>query len=214
MNIKYLGHSCFKITSGAGTVVVTDPYSPQTGLVLGPISADVVTVSHHHFDHDAVGGVQGRPVIIDKLCGCTVKDVKINSVKSFHDDAHGRLRGGNIIFKFLIDGLTVCHLGDLGENCSEELAKSIGRADVLLIPVGGNYTIDAARAMAYVKRLEPSVVVPMHYHVNGLNVDVDGPEKFLELAAAGGLSVSVADGLDFGDGLKTGEMRVVLLRRE
>ncbi len=179
MKIKYLGHSCFLLTESTGTAVVCDPYSQEIGYKMSPVSADAVTVSHHHYDHDAVNNVGGNPVVLDKEQGYELPGVEINAVKSSHDNSCGAERGENVIFKFRMDGLDVCHLGDLGEDCSPELIEAILPVNVLLIPVGGNYTIDAAMAKEYVDRLMPDVVIPMHYRVKGCNIDIDKVDGFL-----------------------------------
>ena len=146
MKIQYLGHSSFKLTESTGISVVTDPYDDSVGYHMPETDADAVTVSHHHYDHDAISKVKGNPVVLDKETGYILKDsVEISSIMSFHDDCRGKKRGENIIFKFRMDGLDVCHLGDLGEDCSSDLIEMILPVNVLMIPVGGNYTIDAKK---------------------------------------------------------------------
>lgn len=181
MKIKYLGHSSFLLTESTGTAVVCDPYGPEVGFKMPPVRADAVTVSHHHYDHDNVGAVSGSPVVLDKEQGYSLTGVEIRAVKSFHDGNMGALRGENVIFKFRMDGLDVCHLGDLGEDCSSELIESILPVNVLLIPVGGTYTIDAATAKEYVDRIMPDVVIPMHYRTKNCTLDIDRVDEFLEL---------------------------------
>lgn len=194
MKIKYLGHSSFLLTESTGTAIVCDPYDEKVGFKMPKVSADAVTVSHHHYDHDAVKSVTGNPVILDKEQGFKLPGVVINAVKSFHDDVGGRKRGENVIFKFRMDGLDVCHLGDLGEECSPELIEAILPVNVLLIPVGGNYTIDAEMAMEYVDKLMPNVVIPMHYRVKGCEVDIDKVDDFLSLAEDEGYECEEIDG--------------------
>lgn len=179
MKIKYLGHSCFRLTESTGTSVVCDPYGEEVGYSMPCVEADAVTVSHHHFDHDCVARVGGRPQIFDRECGYTLDGVEINSIKSFHDDKRGKLRGENIIFKFRMDGIDICHLGDLGESCSRELIEMILPVNVLLIPVGGTYTIDAERAKEYVDRIMPDVVIPMHYRCKDCKLDIARVDDFL-----------------------------------
>lgn len=181
MKIEYLGHSCFKLTESTGTSVICDPYDEAVGYDLPEMSADAVTVSHHHYDHDAVKSVKGSPVIIDKECSYDLPGVEINAIKSFHDGEEGKLRGGNLIFKFRMDGIDVCHLGDLGEECSSALIDELLPVNVLLIPVGGTYTIDAEMAKEYVDRIMPEVVIPMHYRDKGCKLDIDKVDAFLNL---------------------------------
>ncbi|MDE6373283.1 MAG: MBL fold metallo-hydrolase, partial [Clostridia bacterium] len=169
------------LTESTGTSVVCDPYDPSVGFTMPAVSADAVTVSHHHYDHDNVKAVGGNPVVLDKEQGYELPGVVINAVKSFHDEKGGALRGENVIFKFRMDGLDVCHLGDLGEECSSALIEAILPVNVLLIPVGGTYTIDAERAKEYVDRIMPDVVIPMHYRVKGCELDIDKADGFLAL---------------------------------
>lgn len=181
MKIEYLGHSCFKLTESTGTTVVTDPYDEAIGFSMPKVRADAVTVSHDHYDHANTGAVEGDPVIIDKEGNYDLPGVVINSVKSFHDVCRGKKRGENIIFKFRMDGIDVCHLGDLGEACSAELIENILPVNVLLIPVGGTYTIDAAMAKEYVDRIMPEIVIPMHYKTKQTKIDIDRADEFLHL---------------------------------
>ncbi len=181
MKIRYLGHSSFKLTESTGISVVTDPYDDSVGYTYPAVSADAVTVSHRHYDHDAVKKVVGNPVVLDGETAYILKDsVEISSIKSFHDEVRGKKRGENIIFKFRMDGLDICHLGDLGEDCSSDLIEMILPVNVLLIPVGGNYTIDAKMAKEYVDRIMPDIVIPMHYRQKGCRIDIDKVDDFLD----------------------------------
>ena len=180
MKIRYLGHSCFAFTESTGTTIVTDPYG-NIGYNMPKIRADAVTVSHAHFDHNNVKAVDGNPVIFDREGQYEIGGVDITAIKSYHDDENGAARGENLIFKFRMDGVEVCHMGDLGEECSSSLIEALLPVHVLLIPVGGNYTIDAQRAKEYVDRIMPSYVIPMHYKTKGLTVDVDKADDFLDL---------------------------------
>ena len=181
MKIQYLGHSSFKLTESTGISVVTDPYDDSVGYHMPETDADAVTVSHHHYDHDATSKVKGNPVVLDKETGYILKDsVEISSIMSFHDDCRGKKRGENIIFKFRMDGLDVCHLGDLGEDCSSDLIEMILPVNVLMIPVGGNYTIDAKMAKEYVDRIMPDIVIPMHYRAKGCKLDIDKVDDFID----------------------------------
>lgn len=181
MKIQYLGHSSFKLTESTGISVVTDPYDDSVGYHMPETDADAVTVSHHHYDHDAISKVKGNPVVLDKETGYILKDsVEISSIMSFHDDCRGKKRGENIIFKFRMDGLDVCHLGDLGEDCSSDLIEMILPVNVLMVPVGGNYTIDAKMAKEYVDRIMPDIVIPMHYRAKGCKLDIDKVDDFID----------------------------------
>ena len=179
MKIQYLGHSCFVLTESTGTTVVTDPYG-KIGFSVPAVRADVVTVSHQHYDHNNVAAVEGHPLIIDKEGFYTFDGVEVTGIRSFHDDEGGAVRGENIIFKFRMDGLDVCHLGDIGESCTAELLEQILPIDILLIPVGGKYTIDSEQAREYVDRIMPSIVIPMHYKTKDLNMDIEKPDDFVD----------------------------------
>ena len=179
MKIQYLGHSCFVLTESTGTTVVTDPYG-KIGFSVPAVRADVVTVSHQHYDHNNVAAVEGHPLIIDKEGFYTFDGVEVTGIRSFHDDEGGAVRGENIIFKFCMDGLDVCHLGDIGESCTAELLEQILPIDILLIPVGGKYTIDSEQAREYVDRIMPSIVIPMHYKTKDLNMDIEKPDDFVD----------------------------------
>ena len=214
MKIQYLGHSSFKLTESTGTSVVCDPYSPEVGFAMKKVSADAVTVSHHHFDHDNVAAVGGNPRIIDKEASYDLPGVEINAVKSFHDGSRGKKRGENVIFKFRMDGLDICHLGDLGEACSAELIELILPVDVLLIPVGGNYTIDAETAKEYVDRLMPEIVIPMHYRTKDCRIDIEKVDEFLDEFDDDSVEISDSSEIELSRSDRTGERtRVIVLRR-
>ena len=165
MKIKWLGHASFLITSDRGVKVLTDPYEPIMGMNYEPIdeSADIVTVSHGHGDHNNVAAVQGNPQVIDESTSVEVKGIKFNGIDTYHDASAGSERGPNVIYCFEVDGISVCHLGDLGHMLSDEQAAAIGKVDVLMAPVGGNFTIDAETADAVIEKLKPAVMIPMHF---------------------------------------------------
>lgn len=214
MKIKYLGHSCFKLTESTGTTIVCDPYSSEwVGYEMPPVKADAVTVSHRHGDHDAVENVSGNPIIIENERGRDLTGVEITGVKSFHDSSRGKKRGENTIFKFRMDGIDVCHLGDLGEACSTELIDMLLPVNVLLIPVGGNYTIDAEMAKEYVDRLMPDVVIPMHYRTRDCKIDINKLEDFTDLFDEDTVMEADDDSLYLSRSDLTGETRVIVLRK-
>lgn len=167
MEISYYGHSCFKIKGSAGTVV-TDPYEPSVGFSLPTVSADLVTVSHQHSDHNAAKLINGtarrdRPFIIDQAGEYEVGGISVFGVSTFHDPNGGVERGRSIVFTILIDGIRVCHLGDLGHELTQEQLSEIGSVDVVIVPVGGTFTIDPALATKTIHMLEPAIAIPMHY---------------------------------------------------
>ena len=166
MKVKWLGHAAFLITSDEGTKVVTDPYqSGQFGLDYGKIedAADIVVVSHDHADHNYVQGVPGSPQVVKGSGTQQAKGIEFKGIASYHDDSGGGQRGPNDIFCFTVNGVRVCHLGDLGHMLSEQQFAEIGEVDVLLTPMAGNFTIDAATASRTVERIKPRVVIPMHF---------------------------------------------------
>ena len=138
-------------------------------------------MSHDHYDHNNVKAVKGNPVVIDKEGNYEIGGVGITAIRSWHDNESGDKRGENLIFKFRMDGLEICHLGDLGEECSSSLLELLLPVHVLIIPVGGTYTLDAEQAKEYVDRIMPSIVIPMHYKTKGLDMDIDKVSEFTDL---------------------------------
>ena len=180
MKIRYLGHSCFQLISKDGTCIVTDPYTKVGYELPSRLWADVVTVSHGHFDHGYTQGLHSG-CVISQSGEYAFKNLKITGINRWHDEKQGTLRGSNVIFKIEMDGITFCHLGDLGEPCSAKLLQQIGEVDVLLLPVGGTYTVDAVGAKAYVDGIAPKKVIPMHYRPTDGKLDIATAEPFLSL---------------------------------
>jgi L-ascorbate metabolism protein UlaG (beta-lactamase superfamily) len=180
MKIKYLAHAAFLVTSEAGTRIVTDPYETSGGLEHSAIqeTADIVTVSHEHGDHNNVSAVRGNPKAV--RTNAEFKGIKIKAVPAAHDDKGGNQRGKNTVFCFEVDGVNVCHAGDLGHVLSEEQIKAIGKVDVLMIPVGGFFTIDAKTATKVCEQLKPKVIIPMHYKTDKINFPITGVDDFLK----------------------------------
>lgn len=165
MKIKWLGHASFLITSDTGVKIITDPYEPILGMNYKPIDefADIVTVSHGHNDHNNVAAVRGNPQVIDESTPVEMKGIKISGIDTFHDSSSGNERGPNIIYCMEVDSIKICHLGDLGHMLSDQQVAAIGKVDVLMTPVGGNFTIDAGTADVVIEKLKPAVVMPMHF---------------------------------------------------
>lgn len=166
-------------------MVVTDPYDDSVGFSLSSMSADMVTTSHQHSDHNAIAKVKGtsrreRPFIIDHPGEYEVGGISVFGNRFFHDTENGAERGENIVFTILLDGMTVCHLGDLGHELSEEQVVTIGLIDVLLLPVGGVYTIDPKQAAKVARSLDPRVVIPMHYKTAQHNSEAFGQLSTVE----------------------------------
>lgn len=216
MKIQYLGHSCFKLTESTGTTIITDPYKGIGYELPKGLKADAVTVSHSHFDHNHVKAIGGHPRVLDKEGFYELPGVEITGIKSYHDNQGGRQRGENIIYKFRMDGLEVCHLGDLGEECSSELLEMILPVNILLIPVGGTYTVDAELAKEYVDRIMPEIVIPMHYKTRSLNLDLDldKADAFLVLFDDEETEISGLDTLEFSrEDLTEEKTKIILMER-
>ncbi len=183
MIITWLGQACFKMQNKIGPdgiTVVTDPFDKTIGLKPPNFEADIVTVSHDHHDHNNVKALRGRPYVIDSAGEYEIKGVFIEGVESYHDDKHGSARGGNIIYRIDMDNISVTHLGDLGHALDNKQLEKLAGTDILLIPVGGKYTIDAKKAMEVVSQIEPRIVIPMHYKIKGLKIDIAGVDKFIK----------------------------------
>lgn len=182
MRIRWLGHACFLIESRDGLRVITDPYAVGGGIGYSPIneSADVVLVSHDHGDHNNVSAVQGKPDVIRGSGLQTARGVQFRGVATYHDDAEGKKRGTNNVFCFTMDDIRLCHLGDLGHVLTQDQVKEIGAVDVLFIPVGGFYTIDADEAGRVCDLLNPRLVAPMHFKTSGCAFPIAGVDDFLK----------------------------------
>lgn len=185
MKIKWLGHSSFLFTAADGTTLLTDPYQPNSSngtlrytSYTEPV--DIVTISHEHSDHGYTKDLVGRPTLVKWTGIYNAKGINIKGVAVFHDTEKGRQRGNNIIFIITIDTLKLCHCGDLGHVLSTTDIASIGPIDILLIPVGGFYTIDAKDATEVVKQLNPKLVFPMHYLTDKCSFPIKSADEFLK----------------------------------
>ncbi|MFH1622659.1 MAG: MBL fold metallo-hydrolase, partial [Candidatus Omnitrophota bacterium] len=184
MIIEWLGHSAFLITSKKDIKIITDPY--QSGSYGGAVSydpiklsPDIVTISHSHPDHSYIDSLGGKPEVINKEGKFNIKGVSIKGITAYHDEQKGNARGNNIIFSFNIDDISVVHLGDLGHQIDEELTKNIYGTDVLLVPVGGVFTINAKQAQALINRVNPKITIPMHFKTEKLGFGIDSVGSFL-----------------------------------
>lgn len=199
MEITYLGHSSFKLR-GKTVTVVTDPYDSEfVGLKFPKTQADIVTVSHQHKDHNFTSAVENGPFIISEPGEYEIKGVSVFGYPSFHDEKSGELRGKNIVYLIEIDGLKICHLGDLGGSLSGNIMEEIGTMDVLMIPVGGSVTLELNETTEFIRQAEPKIVLPMHFKTDDLKktfdelsslndfvtkFGVDNPEKTDKLSIA------------------------------
>ena len=182
MKLTWLGHSSFLLEESTGTTIVTDPFKgANVGYDMPKVSADIVTVSHTHGDHDNISAVDGDPAVLNKVGAYEIGGVHILARRTYHDNVKGAKRGENLVFKYRMDGVDVCHMGDIGEDCNAMLVESLMPVNVLLIPVGGTYTVDAAEAKEYVDKIMPDVVVPMHYKTKDCDMNIDKLNEFLDL---------------------------------
>lgn len=181
MIIKWLGHSCFLITSERGLRVIMDPYSVGGGISYSSIeeTADIVVVSHDHFDHNAVSAVRGKPEVVKGSGIKTVRGIQFRGIATYHDTSQGKQRGTNTVFCFTLGDIKLCHLGDLGHLLSQAQINEIGAVDILFIPTGGFYTIDAADASKVCDQLKPKVIIPMHFKTAKCDFPISGVEDFI-----------------------------------
>ncbi len=180
MIITWYGHSCFKINTKDVTII-TDPFDKKIGIKPYFGAADIVTVSHEHYDHNNVESLKGDPFIARTPGEFETKNIFIYGFRSFHDKKNGAEKGVNTIFLFEVEDMRLCHLGDLGERLSDKVIEKLGQVDVLMIPVGGKYTLDGKEADELIDRIEPSIILPMHYKTPSLTIDLESLDKFLSV---------------------------------
>jgi L-ascorbate metabolism protein UlaG (beta-lactamase superfamily) len=182
MKIKWLGHAAFLITSDNGTKIITDPYETNESIKYTEINetADIITTSHEHFDHNNTAAVQGNPEIVSGPFNGNVKGIEISGTATFHDDSGGSDKGGNNIYCLNIDGIKICHVGDLGHDLNNEQVAQVGQVDVLIVPVGGFYTIDAETAARVAEKLAAKVIIPMHFRNERIDFPIAGVDEFLK----------------------------------
>ena len=185
MKIVWYGQACFRLicktNNGDKITIVTDPFDKSIGLSPPRGNADIVTVSHDHYDHNNTKALSGSPFIVEGPGEYDVKGVFIKGIYSFHDNSKGEERGANTIYLIKTEDLKICHLGDLGQKeLSSVQLNEIGDVDILMIPVGGIYTINGNEAVQIINQIEPSVVIPMHYKIPKLNIKLNKIDNFLE----------------------------------
>jgi L-ascorbate metabolism protein UlaG (beta-lactamase superfamily) len=187
MIITWQGHSCFKIQDKIGpdgVTVTTDPFdkdlATKANLKVPNFESDIVTVSHQHHDHNNAGALRGAPFVIDCAGEYDFKGVLIEGIDAYHDEKGGVERGINIMYRIEIDDISVAHLGDLGHVLDNTQLEKLVGTDVLLIPVGGKYTLDAKKAVEVISQIEPRIVIPMHYKGKDSKLDIEGVDKFIK----------------------------------
>lgn len=181
LKIRWHGHACFEVTNDL--TLVTDPHDGKSiGIPAPNVQADIILLSHDHFDHSSgvkIVEKQGSKIISDPRKR-TISNVEISGFESFHDENFGAKRGTNVIYKFIMDGIKFCHLGDLGHELDDNTVEKINSIDILFIPVGGNFTIDDKKAWNIIKKIKPKIIIPMHYKIGGLSLSIAGIEPFIE----------------------------------
>jgi len=190
MKIEYFGHSAFLITTKDNIRIITDPY--ESGGFGGAINyrpidkeADIITISHSHADHNYYKAVKGSPTIVKKTGEHTVKGIKIEGLNSYHDKSKGSERGENIIFVIEADGLKLAHLGDLGCEPSVNITERLKNLDIIFIPVGSTFTIDANEAKELLDKIKSRLVIPMHFKTDSVSFPLDNVRRFTSLFEEG-----------------------------
>lgn len=214
MNISWYGQSFFEIETSIEKEkrrIVIDPFSENLGLKVPKVEADILLISHDHFDHNNKEAVRGNYFLIEKAGEYEVKGVFVKAIPSFHDNSRGKERGENLIFLIEAEDLRVCHLGDIGQKELENgQIEEIGEVDVLMVPVGGKYTISFKEAIKIMSQLEPKITIPMHYNLPKLKVKLDPVDKFLK--ALGIKSLKPEKKLSIKkEGLSAEEVKIILL---
>lgn len=185
MQIIWKGQSCFQVIAkqekNSQVSIVIDPFDESCGLKIPSLEAEILLVTHHHRDHDNTKAVKGMPFLIDGPGEYEIKGAFIQGIPSFHDDVQGKERGINTIYTVEAEEIKLCHLGDFGQKelTGEQLEK-IGNIDILMIPVGGTYTIDSKIASNVISQIEPKIIIPMHYELPHLKLKLEGVDKFLK----------------------------------
>ena len=183
MLIKWFGHACFMIrASDTGLLILTDPFDESVGYPLPDVSPNLVTESHQHFDHNAHAILKGSFNVLKNSGMFEYDEVKIKAIESFHDKSMGKERGMNLIFKFeFLNGTNIAHLGDLGHVVDDNILKELLPVDVLLIPVGGKFTIGPEEAVEVCDLVKPKVIIPMHYKTRYLNFPIKSVDEFIKV---------------------------------
>lgn len=212
MVISWYGQACFKIQSGDRTVAI-DPFAKEIGLTPPRFKADIVLITHGHFDHNNAASIAGEPFVISGPGEYEVKGITVRGISTFHDKTLGTERGLNTIYRIDMEGISLLHIGDFGEErVREETLEEIGDVDVLMIPVGGTYTITGAEAAKITKQIEPAFVIPMHYKLPGVKANLEGVEGFLKDMGASKAEAAEKLTLKKKDSPDEGKTAVVVLK--
>jgi len=185
MKIIWHGQACFQIITQENkeekVVIVIDPFSEEIGLKLPKLEADILLVTHEHSDHNNIQAVSGKPFLINGPGEYEIKGIFIQGIPSFHDDSQGQERGRTTIYTVEAEQMCLCHLGDLGQKeLTTDQLERIGDVDVLMVPIGGKYTISAKEAIKVMSQIEPKIIIPMHYKIPKLKTKLAGLNDFLK----------------------------------
>jgi len=182
MHIIWKGQSCFQILSARAKAeqvsIAIDPFDEATGLKLPSFQADILLITHNHHDHNNKKAIKGEPLVIEGPGEYEAKEVYIQGISSWHDENNGKEKGINTIYLIEAEEMRICHLGDLGIELEQKELDLINSVDILMIPIGGNYTIDYKKAIDLIKKIEPAIIIPMHYKINGSTIDIADEKKF------------------------------------
>ena len=180
MVIEWLGHSCFLVTTKNGTRILFDPYDDTVGYSRAEKEVDVVVVSHQHFDHNSLSRITGSFTVVNKPGVYTFGEITIECIKTWHDHSAGAHRGVNLVSVLSVRGIRLCHMGDLGSIPDDDLMDKIKGVEILPIPVGGRYTINVNEALEICGRVEPNIIIPMHFKTPATDMDIAPLHDFLE----------------------------------
>ena len=216
MQVIWKGQSFFQILIQRGkesvVKIAIDPYDEQIGLKPPTLEADILLISHSHYNHNNIKAVSGNPFIIEGPGEYEIKGIFIQGISSFHDNVQGKERGENTIYTLESEGIKICHFGDLGQKeLTDEQLEKIGAIDILMIPVGGIYTISAKEAAKIISQVEPKIVIPMHYHIPKLKIKLEGLDKFLKMMGVKAPEVSKKLSVSQRN-LPTEGMKIIILK--
>ena len=182
LQIRWHGHSCFEIKDDL--TLVTDPHDGKAiGIHAPSTTGDIILVSHDHYDHNSIKSVEKEgAVVITDVKKRKISNIEIEGIVTYHDECCGDKRGNNIIYRFSIDNIKFCHLGDLGHDLDESIIQKIGDIDILFIPIGGTFTVDSKQAWDIIRKMKPKITIPMHYKIGGLSLPISGLDPFLNIS--------------------------------
>jgi L-ascorbate metabolism protein UlaG (beta-lactamase superfamily) len=182
LQIRWHGHACFEITDS--NTIITDPHDGKSiGIPTPMVHGDIILISHDHYDHNSVKTVEKeQSKIITEPRKRTISEATIKGFVTYHDEERGTKRGENIMFQFIVDDICFLHAGDLGHLLDEKTVDAVGPIDILFIPIGGTYTLDAKNAWNVIEKLKPKIAIPMHYKIEGLSLPIAPVDDFLDIA--------------------------------